>query len=226
LRLGKALAILGLLVWGHAGFCAEREHPEDRAQAYVESFVPKATLESASSVKSEVKAGVGVREGDCLVTGAHGRVSLRLLDGSRMYLMRNSECTFRETGTKSGNRLFDLLRGVLAASVAPLTRGSSFRIQTPAAVVCVKGTQYRVEADGKATEVRVLRGVVQLEPIHGPGEDVGAGMVARAYPDRVEGLRRLERDEVEELRRDFQEEVREAQREYLLKTREAQKMQR
>lgn len=105
--------------------------------------------------------------GTTLRTGPAGRVRLRCADGSVLVLADRSQLRIEAFSTPAGaSRAAEFLleAGLVGQRVAPAASGS-WRVRTPTAVTAVRGTEFSVEvADGRATDVHVKAGEVDVEP--------------------------------------------------------------
>jgi len=111
-----------------------------------------ATLERAGQVRP-AQAGLEVFEGDVLRTGVDGRLSVMLKDESRLALGASSALTLTRFAYAPNDQQLGLAvrltRGVLSyvsglvAKLAP----ESVQLQTPSAIIGVRGTHVLVKAD-------------------------------------------------------------------------------
>lgn len=143
------------------------------------------TAQRAGSPFTLVTARSMVRPGQVLRTAADGRLEIRFLDGTIMRLGAGSEYT-AQSASFSGNtrREFTarLTKGRAWARVASARRGR-FNINTPSAVVSVRGTTYDLLAgDDESTEVSVYEGRVGVAP---PPVAEGAAHEEIAWPMEV-----------------------------------------
>jgi ferric-dicitrate binding protein FerR (iron transport regulator) len=165
---------------------------EDAAVAEVAALTGTATVVRAAS-SEPLAEGDWVREGDTVVTGADSRVRLTFVDGSIVALGAASEFSVERYAAEGGSRtrgFFELLRGILRATVAPGPRGS-FGVVTPTAVISVRSTDWIGEATDANTAVFVAEGSVIVaatpgiagRPVVlavGEGTDVAAGALPKA----------------------------------------------
>jgi hypothetical protein len=102
-----------------------------------------------------------------LRTGPDGSATLQFADGSRVLVRRDSELQL-QTSQKSrlGNAnivVLTLVHGSVENQVTPVgDSGGRFEIRTPAAIAAVRGTQYRVYADGQTMRTEVVTGAVNV----------------------------------------------------------------
>ena len=99
--------------------------------------------------------------GDVLRTGAGGKATLLMSDGSRMTLGPNSRL---EVEAIAPNRVFALATGKVKAFIKKLQGGNKFQIKTPLASASVRGTVFEVGFDegNKKGYLDVSEGTVAL----------------------------------------------------------------
>lgn len=103
--------------------------------------------------------GMRVGQGSQLVTGDDGHISIALPDGSVLVLPARSEATIQQlrgdTDAAVNNVDVAVQRGRVESRVTP-QRGPAprYRIETPTAVIGVRGTEFRVAWDGDARQTR------------------------------------------------------------------------
>lgn len=160
--------------------------------------VPVALASSVGDVRvagAPAQPGMAIAEGQQVETGANGSAVLALADGSRVKVPPSSLAEIlasRGPGASDAqaSRLaadgwftgaMRMLRGSVEVLAAKVRRGPPLEVDTPTAVVGVRGTQYRValDADTQATRSEVLEGKVKLEsPQRSVGTDIAAGFGA------------------------------------------------
>jgi hypothetical protein len=129
-----------------------------------------------AGVNHSAALGERLRGGDIVLTSENTRAAIRFTDdGSILRLNPSSKLQVRAEGDRNAiTKTLNLEFGELWSKVNHKD-GSQYRIQTPAGVAAVKGTEFiiRVGADG-ATTVITLEGVVEF--FNGAGRtDVSAG---------------------------------------------------
>ncbi|NMG02675.1 FecR domain-containing protein [Azoarcus taiwanensis] len=136
--------------------------------------------------------GDRIGAGVTLQTGETGHVVIRLPDGSELSLPARSRARIDTlqgyAGTDTQDLGVDLEQGRVESRVVP-QRGPAarYRIDTPTAVIGVRGTDFRVSAapEEGASRAEVTSGtirVVRAGPAPGPARDLtgGFGLVARS----------------------------------------------
>lgn len=139
-------------------------------------FLDRATSPDARRVASGDSLGTG----DRLRCGSSGSASIRLDDGSVLRVAPDTQLEFgrldRLTTTGMFQTRMRVLRGRLESLVAPATgAGSRFEVETPVAVTAVRGTNYRVTAEGASARAEVVEGHVDV------GNDLGGVQVAGGF---------------------------------------------
>ncbi len=151
-----------------------------------------------SGAVSKAMTGSSLVEGERVVVAGNSTAILELPDGSQIQMMQGSEFVMEEsryyvgrarpnkpdnlTGTKSFSGLMRLLQGAVETrSVSASDRAKPLRIQTPTAVVGVRGTDFRVSY-GVVTRTETLQGLVaaQLDDVR--KADVAAGYGVKLDP--------------------------------------------
>jgi len=134
-----------------------------------------------------------VVEGSRVVTGSDGYVTVRLADGSTLRMQASSDAELaqaRRLGDGGHRSLWRLLSGRLEALVTQVTGGAPrFEVRTPQAVVAVRGTDFRVAADGATaiTRSEVLTGTVDF----GADAAAGSARLEAGFGARVDAERRV-----------------------------------
>lgn len=131
-------------------------------------------------------AGAVLQRGQSLTTAADASAVLELYDGSRVQVQPGSSTTLDrserlvtrpdEEGLFAGT--MRLLRGSLDVLATKLRRAKPLEVQSPTAVIGVRGTEYRVHHGSElGTRTEVLEGRVRAEAAAQPqaGVDVAAG---------------------------------------------------
>jgi hypothetical protein len=142
-------------------------------------------LRGAASVRSEegrvaAKAGFELRSGQEIEVAGHAVVAVA--DGTRIELFAGtalrlvSDHRAGETG-----RIFEVARGLVAATVAKQPQGFPMLFRTPGAEAKVLGTQFVLAVKPDATRLEVREGRVRLTRLEDKaGVDVPAGSFATA----------------------------------------------
>ncbi len=137
-----------------------------------------------------VAQGAMVAEGAQLSTAARSFLTIELPDGSRLTMQPQSKVRIESLHTYEGFETaqradFQVERGRIETEVerqsGPAAR---YRIQTPTAVIGVRGTSFRVAADEAASRTEMREGTVAVERPGEAGKSVrlteGFGLVAQA----------------------------------------------
>lgn len=121
----------------------------------------------ASNVNDVVPAGQEI------VSGPDGHAELVLSDGSRFEVFPNSRVIFKHN---RGNwrDLLDVLIGKVRVHIEKIGgRPNPYRVNSPTALIAVRGTTFEVEVEpNTATVVSVVEGLVSVEHLTRPGKSV------------------------------------------------------
>lgn len=113
-----------------------------------------------------------LKAGDRIVTGWQGRLVLGLSDGSQAIVGENTVVDVNDLG-RSPRELFNVLRGKTRVHIERLGgRPNPYRINTPTAVIAVRGTLFDVIMRTNETEVFVHEGEVAVSSLLAPNEIV------------------------------------------------------
>ena len=122
------------------------------------------TPAAAAQPLHPARLGELLRGGDLIVTSSNTRAAIRFTDdGSILRLNPSSKLQVRAEGDRNNiTKTLELEFGELWAKVNH-REGSQFRVQTPAGVAAVKGTEFIVRVDENgATSILTLQGVVEF----------------------------------------------------------------
>ena len=167
LAVGMAFAltvlVLGAVV---AQLWLGRTAPQEAQPVAVSGIVEVQAAESDSW--EPISEELSVAPGDQLRTGQDSRVTLRFPDNSMTMLEPNTVVSVvRMSANPDGSRQVTILRqefGQTHNMVEPLpSPDSRFQIETPAATITVRGTEFFVDVDlGGKTDVAVVAGMVDV----------------------------------------------------------------
>ena len=121
-------------------------------------------LNSDNSLQA-VTVGQQLGSGTTLATRDNSKLSIKFADGSILKMESNSELKLDALSLYSGGGMVDtklrLQQGRLEAQANPKhVQGNTMQISTPTAVAAVRGTQFRVAADGETIRQETLDGNV------------------------------------------------------------------
>ncbi len=124
--------------------------------------------------------GGTVQPGEEITTGKDGFVTLELADGSRLVLQPKSrlrvDALQRTRGVGVYRTQLNLLSGRVDNEVAKQAEGAaSYQVRTPAALIAVRGTGFRVAAEETLSRAEVNEGVVGVGKVRGRLVPVRAG---------------------------------------------------
>ncbi|MDP2007116.1 MAG: FecR domain-containing protein [Rubrivivax sp.] len=135
-----------------------------------------------------LQAGARLDEGTPLLTGKDGNATVRLVDGTVLRLRADSRLQLRESrrypGLQQQRSSVQLEQGRVEVQ-SPRSSGGQpgFEVHTPQGVLGVRGTEFRVAADGAARRTlgEVLEGAVGVAGARGAERvDAGFGSVVDA----------------------------------------------
>jgi hypothetical protein len=134
----------------------------------------------ASGPERPAQLGDRLRHRDAVATSANTRAALRFTDDGSILRINPGSQVRLTTGNERGAlvRTLELEFGEVWARVSR-REGSEFRVQTPAGVAAVKGTEFVVRVDSAGATVITLEGVVEFFNDAGR-TDVTAGQRASA----------------------------------------------
>ena len=121
-------------------------------------------LNSDNSLQA-VTVGQQLGSGTTLATRDNSKLSIKFADGSILKMESNSELKLDALSLYSGGGMVDtklrLQQGRLEAQANPKhVQGNTMQITTPTAVAAVRGTQFRIAADGETIRQETLDGNV------------------------------------------------------------------
>ncbi|CAH0439301.1 FecR family protein [Ralstonia pseudosolanacearum] len=136
-----------------------------------------------------LQAGMKLPEDTLIETGAKGAITLAFDDGTRVTVPPGSRVTLARVRSFAGTGLIDMRlqvkEGEVESTVSPKKTGvGRYEISTPALVTGVRGTRFRVRADGGASTESVLEGKVAVRAGR-QTQAVGAGFGVRAAGGRL-----------------------------------------
>ncbi|OQY23391.1 MAG: hypothetical protein B6I35_03880 [Anaerolineaceae bacterium 4572_32.2] len=156
------LVMSGLFLWSRVGVTVPR------AAALIQTSGTVEILSTGSDTWRRVSLDERVETGDRIRTGALSAATLSFFDGSVTDLEAETEVTVAQLRSqRDGNGKVIVLHqwvGQTRNSVEPLTdMASRFQVETPSAVMAVRGTEFEVvvEASG-TTRVAVAEGAVDV----------------------------------------------------------------
>ncbi len=130
-------------------------------------FVQGAVAGVVSGASVSLAAGMQLKAGDSFDTGASGALTLRLYEGATVVFPPQTQAglgRLREVpGTGLQATTVELNKGSADTIVVPLKNPASrFEIRTPRVVTAVRGTHFRVTAEGDISRHEVVTGGVAV----------------------------------------------------------------
>ncbi len=134
-----------------------------------------------------IQAGTRLGESTRIETGADGALTLELPDGTRVALPAATSIQVHRLRTFARSGLIDTVigidQGAAESRVAPRGGGvGRYEIRTPAMVTGVRGTRYRVTADGAGSRSEVIEGTVGVASHTAAEQAVAAGFGVGVSP--------------------------------------------
>jgi len=166
MKFAVALAATCLVLFGFVDARAETAIGEA-------TEVARNTLLDGQGARRPVQAGDPVAANNVISTDTQGRAAFRFVDETRLSVGPNSSVRLDkfvfEDGATRSSFVIRATKGLLRFSTG---RGDheAYRIQTPAATIGVRGTEFDVKIEGEQVRVSVTDGEVVLCPNRGrPG---------------------------------------------------------
>ncbi len=119
--------------------------------------------------RTPARVGMPLAEGQSVITGPGAFATFELEDGSRVTLPSNTRVRIAKLRqvliNNAPQRVFQLDQGRGTISATPTqTPGARFEVRTPVSVSAVRGTEFRVGADGgDKAQTEVLHGAVGVD---------------------------------------------------------------
>ncbi|NOT61525.1 MAG: FecR domain-containing protein [Acidobacteria bacterium] len=108
------------------------------------------------------KANDDLFAGDTIMTGKNGRLVLALSDGSQAVVAPKTTLIIQDL-TQSPRTLFQMLKGKTRVHIEKLGgQPNPYRVNTPTAVIAVRGTIFDVEVSDDETQVYLHEGAVDV----------------------------------------------------------------
>ena len=136
-------------------------------------------------------AGMQLKAGDGFDTGASGALTLRLYEGTTVVFSPQTQAALgrlREVpGIGVQDTTIELKKGAADSTVVPLKNPASrFEIRTPRVVTAVRGTRFRMAAEGDISRHEVVTGAVAVAGVD-PGRAASETSLKEVQGLRAEG---------------------------------------
>lgn len=138
-------------------------------------------------VKIAFKVDDRLSAGDTIITGKNGRLVLGLSDGSQAVIAPKSKVVIQDL-SQSPRTLFEVLKGKTRIQIEKLGgQPNPYRVNTPTAVIAVRGTIFDVLVNDNDTEVFLHEGEVAVTNLRLPDRPVilTAGQTTRVFLQRA-----------------------------------------
>jgi hypothetical protein len=132
--------------------------------------VGEASLQSPDGTPRSIRQGDALPRGSVVRTASNGYVTVKLADGSVLRIQADTEARldtsrqYQQAGFFAS--VWEVVRGRVEALVTHMTGGEPrFQVKTPQAVLGVRGTEFRVDADATRGQTRgeTLTGAVAVQ---------------------------------------------------------------
>lgn len=137
-------------------------------------------------VKIAFKVDDRLSAGDKIITGKNGRLVLGLSDGSQAVIAPKTTVVIKDL-SQSPRTLFEVLKGKTRIQIEKLGgQPNPYRVNTPTAVIAVRGTIFDVLVEENETEVFLHEGEVAVTNLRLPNQPVilSAGQTTRVMMQR------------------------------------------
>ncbi len=137
-------------------------------------------------VKIAFKVDDRLSVGDTIITGKNGKLVLGLSDGSQAVIAPQSKVVIQDL-SQSPRTLFEVLKGKTRVQIQKLGgQPNPYRVNTPTAVIAVRGTVFDVLVNDNDTEVFLHEGEVAVTNLNLPNQPVilNAGQTTRIFMQR------------------------------------------
>ena len=127
-----------------------------------------------------------LRAGDTIITGKSGRLVLGLSDGSQAVIAPQTTVVIKDL-SRSPRALFNVIRGKTRVHIEKLGgQPNPYRVNTPTAVIAVRGTVFDVLVEEDETQVFLHEGEVAVTNLMAPDKAVFlmAGQMTRVFMRR------------------------------------------
>lgn len=149
--------------------------------------IRRATNGQAQIQPSAFKANDELNAGDTIVTGKKGRLVLGLSDGSQAVIAPQTTVVIQNL-QQSPRTLFNVLRGKTRVQIEKYGgQPNPYRVNTPTAVIAVRGTIFDVLVKDDETEVFLHEGQVSVFNLALPNQPIllAPGQTTRIIGERV-----------------------------------------
>jgi len=170
IRSGKAQEMVSAKVLSIEGQVEIQRQPTNQAQFQKIAF----------KIEDQLKAG------DTIVTGKNGRLVLGLSDGSQAVIAPKTTVVIKDL-SQSPRTLFNVIRGKTRVHIEKLGgQPNPYQVNTPTAVIAVRGTIFDVLVDGNETQVFLHEGQVAVTNLALPDQPVilSAGQATKILMQR------------------------------------------
>jgi hypothetical protein len=188
----KKFRVISLFLGGLLLLAGSGAPAQDLASARVLSSEGPVEIRRRAGDQAQVQKIVfnvndALNAGDTIVTGRGGRLVLGLSDGSQAVIAPQTTVVIQEL-SGSPRTLFHILRGKTRVRIEKLGgQPNPYRVNTPTAVIAVRGTIFDVLVKDDETEVFLHEGEVAVTNLSSPERPVTlfAGQMTRIFEQRL-----------------------------------------
>jgi hypothetical protein len=185
-------ALIGLVLCALTTSLTKVAHAQTLLSARVLSSEGPVEIRRATNGQAQIqpiafKANDELNAGDTIVTGKKGRLVLGLSDGSQAVIAPQTTVVIQNL-QQSPRTLFNILRGKTRVHIEKFGgQPNPYRVNTPTAVIAVRGTIFDVLVKDNETEVFLHEGQVSVFNLALPNQPVllAPGQTTRIVGERV-----------------------------------------
>lgn len=166
------ITVIALIALATGLLCAASRAQVASGAAMITSASGRVSIERSGELWA-VTAGMSMNVGQVMVTGTDGFAEMNLPDGSHLEIFPNSRFAYRANQFSLRDAI-DLFLGRIKFHIQKVTKDDpSIRVNSPTAVISVRGTVFDVEVDpSQTTRVSVDEGAVAVRHRLMPGNEV------------------------------------------------------
>jgi hypothetical protein len=149
--------------------------------------IRRTTSNQIQAQKIAFKPEDKLNAGDTIITGKKGRLVLGLSDGSQAVIAPQTTVVIEDLSA-SPRTLFNVIRGKTRIQIEKLGgQPNPYRVNTPTAVIAVRGTVFDVLVEEEETQVYLHEGSVAVTNLRLPNQPIflSAGQMTRVMMQRM-----------------------------------------
>lgn len=184
---GFFLVCTSLLTLGGAGIQAQELVSAKVLSSEGQVEIRRVFSNQIQAQKIAFKVEDKLSAGDTIVTGKKGRLVLGLSDGSQAVIAPQTTVVIEDL-SQSPRTLFNVIRGKTRVHIEKLGgQPNPYRVNTPTAVIAVRGTIFDVLVENEETQVYLHEGAVSVFNSRLPDQPIllSAGQMTRVMLQRL-----------------------------------------